>query len=68
MYYLFGENVIINTTERILTGPVYRSIPINQATNHQRVERRMYASNKIFCLALDIPMAVTAASPAVTNN
>ncbi len=27
MYYLFGENVIVNTTERILTGPVGGSIP-----------------------------------------
>ena len=27
MYYLYGENVIIHTTERILAGPVIRPIP-----------------------------------------
>ena len=62
MYYLYGENVINKTTERILTGPVYRSIPLNHSTNHQCVERRMYTTNKILCSGLDIPMAVTEAA------
>ena len=34
MYYLFGENVITNTTEKILTGPADGSIPQALTKNH----------------------------------
>jgi hypothetical protein len=34
MYYLYGENVIIHTTERILAGPVIRPIPTIRFYSH----------------------------------
>ena len=34
MYYLYGENVIIHTTERILAGPVMRPIPTTLFCSH----------------------------------
>ena len=60
MYYLYGDNVIINVGEDPRMGSVGPSTTCFKT--HQPVERRMYAMIKNFHLALEIPMAVTDAS------
>jgi hypothetical protein len=57
MYYLYGDNVIINVGEDPRMGSVGPSTTCFKT--HQPVERRMYAMIKNFHLALEIPMAVT---------
>ncbi len=60
MYYLYGDNVIIDVRERILAwDPVGPST--TRFNTHQTVERRMYVLIRNFHLALEIPMAVTSA-------
>ena len=53
------RDVIITTTERILTGPVYGSIPPNHFRNHHPSGARSVWPNLFFYSRLDIPMAVT---------
>ena len=55
------RNVIIHTTERILTGPVYGPIPAELIKSHRRVDRSRYAPTRFFPSGLEIPMAVTCA-------
>ena len=59
MYYLYGENVIINVREDPHMGSVGPSTTCFKT--HQPVERRMYAMINNFHLGLEIPMAVTGA-------
>ena len=57
MYYLYGENVIIDVREDPHMGSV--ATPTNALENHQTVEPGMYAINNNFRLGLATPMAVT---------
>jgi len=53
------RHVIINTTERILTGPVTRPIPTILFCSHSMSGALSVRTHNIFYLELDIPMAVT---------
>ena len=64
MYYLYGDNVITSVREDPHMGSV--DTPTTLSENPQPVERRMYATNKNFRLALETPMAVTGA-PKLTS-
>ena len=57
MYYLYGDNVIIDVREDPRMGSVGPST--TRFKTHQPVERRMYALINNFHLGLEIPMAVT---------
>ena len=59
MYYLYGENVIIDVREDPRMGSVGPST--TRFKTHQPVERRMYELINYFHLRLEIPMAVTSA-------
>ena len=52
------RDVIINTTERILTGPVMRPIPTILSCSHSASGALNVRTYKIFPLGLEIPMAV----------
>jgi len=57
MYYLYGDNVIINVREDPRMGSVGPST--TRFKTHRPVERRMYALINNFHLGLEISMAVT---------
>ena len=60
MYYLYGENVIIDVREDPHMGSV--ALGLLCSKNHRLVDREMYAITKSFRFGLEIPMAVTGAS------
>jgi hypothetical protein len=61
MYYLYGENVIIDVREDPLMGSA--ELSTTNFKSHQPVDRRTYAMITKFHLALVIPMAVTETVP-----
>ena len=59
MFLPVWRSVIIHTTERILAGPIYRSIPEKQSTTHPLGGARNVRDHRNFPFGLAIPMAVT---------
>ncbi len=68
MYYLIGENVINNPTERILAGSVDRSIPSTRSKNHRKRGAQNMRIHKTSMSPLEIPMAVTSARCGLASN